>query len=147
MSSELHSAPIPYMWTAPEVTIQSAEGPEEMEAVSTDPSKDALKDTKMFYAHRGNALGQYRWLMFVNWSYIDAAPVPTPAVRRAPTDRGSGTGIYIHVPDPKNAPLVYRRLTGHQGWQQRGLIIEVWSDDIGYYYHGKDGKIYLPGKP
>jgi len=114
-----------------------------MEAGSTDPSKD----TKMFYAHRGQALGQYGWNLFGNWSYIGTAPLPIPAVRRAPISRGFSTGIYILVPDPKNAPLVYQRVTGYEGWQSAGVVMTVWKDDIGYYYHGTDGKIYLPRRP
>jgi len=147
MSSELASAPIPYLWTAPEVKFKTKEGTGSMQVATTDPSKDTRKDTKMFYAHRGKALGQSQMLLMNNWSHIETAPLPTPAVRRAPIDRGSDTGIYIDVPDPQNAPLVYRLVTGRLGWQKRGVIMTVWRDDIGYYYHGKDGKLYLPGKP
>jgi hypothetical protein len=43
---------------------------------------------------------------------------------------------------------VYRRLTGYEGWQERGEIVEAWSDDFGYFYWGSEGrKVYLPGRP
>jgi hypothetical protein len=141
MSSELQTAPIPPSWLAPEVVFSPDES---IETGSTDPIK---KDTKTFYGHRGQERGQDSWLLLVNWLYIETAPVPTPAVRRAPVSRGIPTGIYIHVSDPKNAPLVYQRLTGHLGWQKQGTIMEVWEDDIGPYYQGKDSKIYLPRRP
>lgn len=68
-------------------------------------------------------------------------------VEVTPSSPGTETGIYLHVPDPKNAPLVYKRITGHEGWQQKGIIVSVWSDDRGYYYNGKNGRIRLPERP
>ncbi|MBA2434607.1 MAG: DUF4157 domain-containing protein [Chthoniobacterales bacterium] len=59
---------------------------------------------------------------------------------------GTETGIYLHVPDPKT-PLVYKRITGREGWQKKGVIVTVWSDDRGYYYNSKAGKIRLPERP
>jgi hypothetical protein len=141
MSSELQAAPIPSAWLAPEIEFSPDSS---MEAGGADP---ILKDTKMFYGHRGRTRGQDSWLIFVNWLYMNTAPLPTPAVRRARISPGTPTGIYIHVSDPKNAPRVYRRLTGHEGWQKQGTVKEVWEDDIGPYYQGKDSKIYLPGRP
>lgn len=143
LSSELLAAPIPPAWLAAEVAFAGADEPI-IEAGGADP---VLRDTKMFYAHRGKALGRPSWLLWRNWFHLDTAPLPAPAVRRSPTSRGLGTGIYIQVPDAQHAPLVYRRLTGYEGWQQGGAILEVWQDDIGHYYHRGGGKIYLPRRP
>lgn len=140
MSSELQTAPVPAAWLAPEVASEGGV----IGTESTDPTK---RDVKLFYAHRAKGRGEAGGRIFNNMHYIDTAPVPKPAVRRAPTSAGSGLGIYITVPDPKNAPLVYQRVTGYEGWQAHGTVLEVWSDDVGYYYHGKLGNVYLPGKP
>src|SRR5690349_6481008 len=44
------------------------------------------------------------------------------------------------VPEPVNAPLVYKQLTGKEGWQKPPAIaVTVWSDDRGYYYNNKAG--------
>lgn len=143
LSSELLTAPIPPAWLAAEVEFAGADVPI-IEAGGPDA---VVKDTKMFYAHRGKALGRPSWLVWRNWFHLDTAPLPTPAVRRRPTSRGVATGIYIHVPDAQHAPLLYRRLTGYDGWQDRGVIVTVWQDDIGCYYHRGDSKIYLPRRP
>jgi hypothetical protein len=143
MSSEFQTAPIPSSWFAAEVEFPEKQGGGVLGTLSTDPAR---KDMKLFYAHRAKGLGKYSSGVFANMHYIETDPVPTPAVARAPASSGVGTGIYINVPDPTNAPLVYYRLTGYEGWQ-RGLIMEVWSDDVGYYYHGKLGNVYLPRRP
>jgi len=61
---------------------------------------------------------------------------------------GTDTGIYLLVPDADNAPLVYKRLTGKEGWQKPpAVVVTVWSDDRGYYYNSKRGKVRLPERP
>ncbi len=106
------------------------------------------QDTAALYLHRQQATGQSLETAFDNVGAIQTAPIPTPAVRRSPVRTGVGIGIYLVVPDPEDAPLVYHRLTGYEGWQERGVIVEVWSDDFGYFYWGgEDRKIYLPGRP
>ena len=106
------------------------------------------QDTAALYLHRNHAAGKSLQAAFDNVLSIQIAPVPTPAVRRSPVARASGTGIYLIVPDRVSAPLAYRRLTGYEGWQERGEIVEAWSDDFGYFYWGSAGrKVYLPGRP
>ena len=107
------------------------------------------QDTAALYLHRTYyGLGKSLEAAFDNVLSIQIAPVPTPAVRRSPVARATDTGIYLTVPDPVNAPLVYRRLTGHEGWQERGAVVTVWSDDFGYFYWGgQSRKNYLPGRP
>ena len=97
---------------------------------------------------RNYAAGKSLEEAFENIFSIQTAPIPTAAIRRSPVARATETGIYLIVPDPENAPLVYRRLTGYEGWQERGAIVTVWSDDFGYFYYGGEGrKNYLPGRP
>ena len=106
------------------------------------------QDTAALYMHRNYAAGKSLEVAFDNVFSIQTAPIPTAAIRRSPVARATETGIYLIVPDPDNAPLVYRRLTGYEGWQERGVIVTVWSDDFGYFYYGGEGrKNYLPGRP
>jgi hypothetical protein len=106
------------------------------------------QDTAALYLHRQRAAGSSIEAAFDNVFSIQTEPIPTPALRRSPVGRAVGIGIYLIVPDRDNAPLAYRRLTGYEGWQERGEIVEVWSDDFGYFYWGGEGrKIYLPGRP
>lgn len=136
----LEKAPIPQTWLKPEVETKG----QTLDAGSHDA---ALTDVAMFYAHRANALGVAPDLFGLNTEYILFLPDPKSVITRAKISRtGVRTGIYIHVPDPENKPLVYRRLTGKQGWQKRGVILDVVSDDFGYYYLYK-GKHYLPRRP
>ncbi len=106
------------------------------------------QDTAALYLHRNYAAGQSLEVAFDNVFSIQTAPIPTAAIRRSPVARAAETSIYLIVPDPENAPLVYRRVTGYEGWQERGVIVTVWSDDFGYFYYGGKGrKNYLPGRP
>lgn len=109
---------------------------------------EAWQDTAALYLHRQQNAGESLAAADENVFSIQTAPIPTPVVARAPVRTGIGTGIYLIVPDPENAPLVYRRLTGYEGWQERGVIVEVWSDDFGYFYWAGEGrKTYLPERP
>ncbi len=101
----------------------------------------------MFYAHRGVALGRTTGLSYNNIPYIQAPPTPRRAVARVPISRGVKLGIYIHVPDPENEPLVYRRVTGFERLQPGDVILDVWHDDFGYYYIYKGVEHYLPSRP
>ena len=106
------------------------------------------QDTAALYLHRNHAAGESIQEAFDNVFSIQTAPIPTAAIRRSPVARATETGIYLIVPDPENAPLVYRRLTGYEGWQEHGAVVTVWSDDFGYFYWGGQGrKNYLPGRP
>jgi hypothetical protein len=108
---------------------------------------EVWQDTAALYMHRQQAAGSSVEAAFDNVFSIQTAPIPTPALRRSPIRTGIGVGIYLIVPDPVNAPLVYRRLTQYEGWQERGVIVEVWSDDFGYFYWSDGRKTYLPGRP
>jgi hypothetical protein len=109
---------------------------------------DVWQDAAALYMHHQQAVGSSVEDAFDNVFSIQTEPIPTPAIRRSPIRAGTPTGIYLIVPDPVHAPLVYRRLTQYEGWQERGEILEVWSDDFGYFYWaGESRKTYLPGRP
>jgi hypothetical protein len=136
----LDAGPVDPSWFEPRV--------EEPMAAYGVGGPEAWQDTAALYLHRQQAHGESVEAAAENVFSIQTAPIPTPAIARAPVRTGIGTGIYLIVPDPMNAPLVYRRLTGYEGWQERGVIVEVWSDDFGYFYWaGENRKIYLPGRP
>ena len=100
----------------------------------------------MFYAHRNIGLGFV--IATTNVFYIETAPLPTKKLKGVAMATGVQTGNFIVVPNPDKEPLVYQRL-GHEGaWNSGEEAIEVWHDDLGYYYLGKDGsKHYLPNWP
>jgi hypothetical protein len=142
MGSELQTAPIPQSWLAPRVEVEETQ----MRAMDV-PGFAIWKDTLMFYGHRAKAQGLSARVILTNWAYIETSPLPAAAVKRAPSSPGFDTLILIHVPDSKNAPNVYQRVTGYEGWQKGGAVVTVWKDDIGYYYNRDEGKFYLPRRP
>lgn len=137
---DLESAPIPTAWLDPE--IRDASGT--LHIGSYDP---AWQDTTRFYAHRGVGLGRSTDLLYTNLPYIERAPTRRRAVARRPVSRGVNLGIYIAVPDPDNEPMTYTPVTGYNKLPGRGVILDVWSDDFGYYYLYGGEKHYLPGRP
>lgn len=75
------------------------------------------------------------------------------------TDRlataGIATGMYIVVPDPEHDPMSYHRLTGtsesdYFGPRPAGVenaIVEVFHDQLGYYYPYHGRRTYLRERP
>jgi hypothetical protein len=111
-------------------------------------AQQAERDLHVLYIHWQIDRGADIQLVFENLAYIDADPLPTPQAPRAATRPGVALQVYLHVPDPKNAPLRYHVLTGHEGWQEHGIVVQVWSDEFGEYYNASgDRRIYLPEKP
>ena len=137
---ELEAAPILTAWLAPIVRDSSGS----LDVSSFDPT---WTDTVRFYAHRGVAIGRGTELLYFNIPYIEREPTPARTVARAPISRGVNLGIYISVPDPENEPLIYSRVTGYEPLPTRGVILDVWHDDFGYYYLFKGERHYLPGRP
>jgi hypothetical protein len=137
---DLETGPVDSVWF--EETIETEH------AIFGVGGSQVWQDTAALYLHRNFAGGKSLPDSFENVLSIQIEPIPTPAVQRSPVGRASGIGIYLIVEDRVNAPLNYRRLTGYEGWQERGEIVEVWSDDFGYFYWGSEGrKVYLPGRP
>lgn len=136
----LDSGPVDATWFDPDL-----ETPKVRYGVGGD---NVWQDAAALYMHHQQAVGSSVEDAFNNVFSIQTEPIPTRVIRRAPIASGTPTGTYLIVPDPVSAPLVYRRLTQYEGWQERGEILEVWSDDFGYFYWaGESRKTYLPGRP
>jgi len=146
MLGELESAPIPPAWLAP-VANFPARGPRQGVNLSIGGSTQAWQDTQMFYAQRSAARGMDPDEVFLNGFYIETDPVPVRQTARQPMGSGVALGLYIVVPDPEREPLVYHRLNQYEPWNGPGVIMEVWHDDLGYYYPYHGQKHYLPGRP
>lgn len=137
--SDLESAPIPASWLISPVNFPgkgsySAHGPQDWE------------DAQMFYAHRNVGLGM--GIVTTNVFYIETAPLPTKRLKGVAIATGVQTGNFIVVPNPDKEPLVYHRFDQYGAWNSGEEAIEVWHDQLGYYYLGKDGsKHYLPNWP
>jgi hypothetical protein len=106
-----------------------------------------MTDVLMFYSHRSRQRGLSLDLIYNNVAYVMAAPVPSRSVTPALISRGIPTGINIHVPDPVNEPLVYRRVTGFERLRPVGVIVEVMHESFGYYYMYRGRQHYLPEHP
>ena len=137
---DLESGPIPTSWLDPMVRDSSGS----LDIGSPDAE---WQDTTRFYAHRGVASGRSTDLLFINIPYIGRLPTRQRAVTRSLMSRGVNTGIYIAVPDPENDPLTYTRVTGFETLPRRGVILDVWNDDFGYFYRYGGAKRYLSGRP
>jgi hypothetical protein len=105
------------------------------------------RDAGALYLNRQVSLGRDLSAAGKNVFYIQTAPVSERRTRPAAMAIGVQTGLFLLVPDPENAPLVYERVSPTMTWSSRGTIVEVWRDDLGYYYPYQGKKIYLPGRP
>jgi hypothetical protein len=79
--------------------------------------------------------------------YADEIPIVDCTM---PAERlfGQPTGIYVVIPDPINAPLVYHRLGAQDSLDQPGITVEVERDEAGlYFYLIEEQKYYLPERP
>jgi hypothetical protein len=146
MVGELESAPIPPAWLAP-VASFPRRGARMGVNLQISGSTQAWQDAQMFYAQRSVGRGMDPDDVFSNGFYIETDPVPVRQTARQPMGSGVALGLYIVVPDPDREPLVYHRLNQYEPWSGPGVIMEVWHDDLGYYYPYHGQKHYLPGRP
>jgi hypothetical protein len=138
----LESAPIPQGWLAPDAVFKKGS------TIGVAGGTQASQDAQMFYVHRGNTMKMDMDLLFLNIQYIETGPVANKKIKPVALGSKVQTGVYIVVPDEKNAPLDYRRLRSNERVGRAESIIEVWHDDFGYYYPDKidnEKKHYLPG--
>jgi hypothetical protein len=80
-------------------------------------------------------------------AYIDNEPVPKPVVKKKPVWRGINVGVWLVVEDPDGAPQDVRKLDKYGSWNQKGVIVELWVDDDGYFYVYDGERHYLPERP
>jgi hypothetical protein len=153
-STVLESGPVPAAWLPPPVKMPAGT----FEGASVDASTQSSfgngpdwEDALRYYSNWQLARGQDSGLLTVNLNYIPDPPLPTPIAsipRSTVSATGIQTGTFIIVPDPVNRPLDYQRLTGTgQYWNSKEQPIEVWHDDLGYYYLDRGQRHYLPGRP
>lgn len=140
MVRELETAPIPQDWLAASVSGTAG-------SLTAGAPDQAMTDVLMFYSHRARQRGLNLDLIHNNLAYIMSTPIPSRAVTPALRSHGIPTGINIHVPDPVNEPLVYRRVTGFERLRPVGVIVEVIHDSFGYYYMYRSRQHYLPERP
>lgn len=104
-------------------------------------------DANILYGCYSVRIGRSYVEQVFNTIFVLDQPIRTRQAPRRPVERASETGIYLHVPDPANAPMQYRRITGKEGWQGRGVIVTVWRDAAGHFYYRGDERMYLPERP
>jgi hypothetical protein len=103
------------------------------------------QDTQVLYVHyKLDRETDPTHVPILSYVYI-SEPLPTPQVAGVRQPSAFQTSILINVPDPER-PLEYTRVTGFEG-RQRGVVVNVWQDELGYFYNSRRGKIYLPQKP
>ena len=140
MVRELETAPIPQDWLAASVSGTGG-------SLTAGAPDQSMTDVLMFYSHRARQRGLNLERIYNNLAYIMSAPVRSRAVRPTLLSHGIPTGINIHVSDPVNEPLVYRRVTGFERLRPVGVIVEVMHDSFGYYYLYRSRQHYLPERP
>ncbi len=81
-----------------------------------------------------------------DWFYLDPANKIVPgAAQGAPhLSTGIQTGNYMVVPDIDHEPLRYWPLTGSSPRPPGSVIIELWNDQLGYYYMHRGQRIDVP---
>jgi hypothetical protein len=101
------------------------------------------RDISALYVNRQVSLGRDLEASAKNIWYIQSEPLPERRTRPAVIGGGIQTGRFVVVPDPENEPLrVYS--VSPSTTSTEGEIVELWRDDLGYYYLHGGRKIYLP---
>lgn len=148
-------APIAADFAAPSLDAASGEYHSTVEYTDTGgtgvratfggPSEDWV-DLQAAYERYRIAQGQIGPDYDPDWYYLDPRNRVVPGTARAArrTRRGIGIGAYIVVPDIEHDPLNYWRLDGYRAIPAGARIMEIWSDDFGYYYMHGDRRIDVP---
>ncbi len=137
----LESGPIPESWYEREVQFPSRGRKGPGSEFGTDPG------LVLFYAHylrerKGDEVALWRSL-----GYINRAPIPEKRIAPTAFARPHKVyGLYISVPDPENKPLSYTTLSTFAK-TSKGVVVDVWQDDFGYFYFYLSAKHYLPKRP
>jgi hypothetical protein len=82
----------------------------------------------------------------LDWLYLDPANTVVPGAARGAARLSGGiqTGVNMVVPDIEHEPLRYWRLTGNSLTPRGSTIVEIWRDDLGYYYMNHGQRIAVP---
>jgi hypothetical protein len=106
----------------------------------TQPMADMLT----LYIRRQVELASTADLISTNFMYLYYGPSEeryTP-----PQPRAVRTGIYLIVDDPEGNPLEYHRISPTEPFS-RGVIVDVWRDETGYFYRYEGRRVDLPERP
>jgi Domain of unknown function (DUF4157) len=81
-----------------------------------------------------------------DWYYLDPANTITPGAAHGAHAYSTGiqTGVFMVVPDIDHEPLNYWRLTGTSPTPKGSVIVELWHDQLGYYYMNRGQRIDVP---
>ncbi len=82
----------------------------------------------------------------MDWLYLDPANTVLPGAAKGAPHLATGiqTGVNMVVPDIEHEPLRYWRLTGNSPTPRGSTIVEIWHDDLGYYYMNHGQRISVP---
>lgn len=127
----VESGPVPAGWYGPLTGAGTGH------LYSYERATQAETDACMFYAHWAFGAGRSDDEILRDFRYIVTDPLPS--------GRATRPGYRVIVKDPEHDPDTYQWSTGHEGWQPKGsMVLEVWRDDVGYYYEAGGRKIYVP---
>jgi hypothetical protein len=156
MGTNYRSQPVPASFSPP--TFNAASGNYistvpyppggKMRAVSYQSPNTAWADLQGAYERyllsQGQTTNQSPYDM--DWLYLDpTAKVLPGAAQGAPhLSTGTHTGVYIVVPDVDHEPLRYWRFMGNAPTPRGSTTIELWKDDLGYYYMNRGQRISVP---
>jgi hypothetical protein len=131
---QLDAGPVPDSW----FEEQTEQG-----KLSVGVHDGEWQDVSALYLHRQVSLGRDLEASSKNVFYIRTEPVPEKRTKGAAIAGGIQTGRFVVVPDAENDPLrVYS--VSPSTTTTEGEIVELWHDDLGYYYLYGGRKIYLP---
>jgi Domain of unknown function (DUF4157) len=81
-----------------------------------------------------------------DWMYLDPASMVVPgAAQGAPRlNTGIQTGVWVIIPDIEHNPSTTLELTGTWPRPPGSVIVELWIDQLGYYYMHRGQRIDVP---
>ncbi|HTQ29772.1 MAG TPA: DUF4157 domain-containing protein [Opitutaceae bacterium] len=156
MGTQYRTTPVPGSFTPPTPTpstggyMSSVPYPPggKMSGVNFQSSNAAWADLQAAYERnllsQGLNTGQSPYDR--DWFYLDPTATVAPGAARGVQQlrAGTQTGIYVVVPDIENEPLRYWRLTGSSPTPRGSTTVELWVDQLGYYYMYRGQRISVP---
>jgi hypothetical protein len=156
MATQYRTAPIPSGFSAPAFDattgnyMSSVPYPKggKMSGVNFQSSQSEWVDLEAAYERylqsQGLTTSQSPYDM--DWLYLDPANTVVPGAAQGAPHLATGiqTGVNMVVPDIEHEPLRYWRLTGNSPTPRGSTIVEIWHDDLGYYYMNHGQRISVP---
>ena len=152
MATQYRQAPIPP--ALPPATSQPGNNPPSYSTAISSPGgtssyggrDPAWSQLQAAYELHRISQGQVGDAYESDWYYLDPSITISPgAAHGAPRIRsGIAIGVNMVVPDIEHEPLRYWRLTGTSPTPRGSTIVELWHDDLGYYYMNHGQRIDVP---